>query len=191
MLAKDARRPPLAIAEALAARLLDLPQVETVEIAKPGFVNLRLTDDFWRGQIRIALAGRRALRRRRSRPGRTVNVEYCSANPNGPLHVGHGRGTVFGDALARLLARMGWRVVREYYVNDGGVQIDALARSVHHRYLGALGAAPAEPPEGFYPGDYLIPLAAHRRAGRRALARRGRGRVAAGVPRGRSTRCWR
>ena len=159
VLAKDARRPPLAIAEALAARLLDLPQVETVEIAKPGFVNLRLTDDYWRGQIRIALqAGERYGAADLGR-GRTVNVEYCSANPNGPLHVGHGRGTVFGDALATLLARMGWSVVREFYVNDGGVQIEHLARSVHYRYLGALGAAPAEPPAGVYPGDYLIPLA--------------------------------
>ncbi len=90
--------------------------------------------------------------------GRSVNVEFCSANPTGPLHVGHGRGTVFGDALANLLARLGWRVTREYYINDGGAQVDQLARSVHHRYLEALGLAPAAPPAGWYPGDYLIPL---------------------------------
>ena len=159
VLAKPAGRPPLAIAEALAARLLDLPQVETVEIAKPGFVNLRLTDDFWRAQVRIALQAGSSYGAADLGQGRTVNVEYCSANPTGPLHVGHGRGTVFGDALANLLARMGWRVVREFYVNDGGAQIDHVARSVHHRYLAALGVAPPEPPEGFYPGDYLIPVA--------------------------------
>ena len=159
VLAKPAGRPPLAIAEALAARLLDLPQVETVEIAKPGFVNLRLTDDFWRAQVRIALQAGSRYGAADLGQGRTVNVEYCSANPTGPLHVGHGRGTVFGDALAKLLARMGWRVVREFYVNDGGAQIDHVARSVHHRYLAALGAGPPEPPEGFYPGDYLIPVA--------------------------------
>jgi arginyl-tRNA synthetase len=159
VLAKPAGRPPLAIAEGLAARLLDLPQVETVEIAKPGFVNLRLTDDFWRGQVRIALQAGASYGAADLGQGRTVNVEYCSANPTGPLHVGHGRGTVFGDALANLLATMGWQVVREFYVNDGGAQIDHLARSVHHRYLAVLGAAPPEPPEDFYPGDYLIPLA--------------------------------
>jgi arginyl-tRNA synthetase len=159
VLAKAAGRPPLAIAEALAARLLDLPQVETVEIAKPGFVNLRLTDDFWRAQVRGALQAGAAYGAADLGQGRIVNVEYCSANPTGPLHVGHGRGTVFGDALASLLAKMGWQVVREFYVNDGGAQVDHLARSVHHRYLGALGAGPAEPPEDFYPGDYLIPLA--------------------------------
>ena len=159
VLAKPAGRPPLAIAEALAARLLDLPQVETVEIAKPGFVNLRLTDDFWRAQVLIALQAGAGYGAADLGQGRVVNVEYCSANPTGPLHVGHGRGTAFGDALANLLAKMGWQVVREYYVNDGGAQIDDVARSVHHRYLGALGAAPAEPPQGLYPGDYLIPLA--------------------------------
>jgi arginyl-tRNA synthetase len=159
VLAKPTGRPPLAIAEALAARLLELPQVDTVEIAKPGFVNLRLTDEFWRAQLRIALQAGVRYGAADLGQGRTVNVEYCSANPTGPLHVGHGRGTAFGDALANLLARMGWRVVREFYVNDGGAQIDHLARSVHHRYLAALGAAPPEPPQGFYPGDYLIPVA--------------------------------
>jgi arginyl-tRNA synthetase len=158
VLAKPARRPPLAIAEALAARLLELPTVESAEIAKPGFVNLRLADDFWRRQVRVALAAGDDYGAADLGRGRVVNVEYCSANPSGPLHVGHGRGTVFGDALASLLARMGWRVVREYYVNDGGLQMDRVARSVHHRYLAALGAAPNQPPEGFYPGDYLIPL---------------------------------
>jgi arginyl-tRNA synthetase len=159
VLAKPAGRPPLEIAEALAARLLDLPKVATVEIAKPGFVNLRLTDDFWRAQIPIVLRAGSGYGAADLGAGRSVNVEFCSANPTGPLHVGHGRGTVFGDALANLLARLGWRVTREYYINDGGAQIDRLAHSVHHRYLEALGCAPEAPPAGWYPGDYLVPLA--------------------------------
>jgi arginyl-tRNA synthetase len=139
--------------------LLELPKVESAEVAKPGFINLRLASDFWRDQVRVALrTGSRYGAANLGRGG-VVNVEYCSANPTGPIHVGHGRGTVFGDALANLLAKMGWRVVREYYVNDAGAQMDHLARSVHYRYLAALGAAPAEPPANFYPGDYLIPLA--------------------------------
>ncbi len=158
LLAKPAGRPPLAIAEALAARLLELPKVATVEIAKPGFVNLRLSDDFWRAQIPIVLKAGSAYGAADLGGGRSVNVEFCSANPTGPLHVGHGRGTVFGDALANLLAKLGWRVTREFYINDGGAQVDQLARSVHHRYLEALGHAPATPPAGWYPGDYLIPL---------------------------------
>jgi len=158
LLAKPAGRPALEIAEALAARLLDLPKVATVEIAKPGFVNLRLTDDFWRAQIPIVLRAGSAYGAADLGGGRSINVEFCSANPTGPLHVGHGRGTVFGDALANLLARLGWRVTREYYINDGGAQVDRLAHSVHHRYLEALGCAPATPPAGWYPGDYLIPL---------------------------------
>ncbi len=158
LLAKPAGRPPLAIAEALAARLLELPKVATVEIARPGFVNLRLTDDFWRAQIPIVLRAGSAYGAADLGGGRSVNVEFCSANPTGPLHVGHGRGTVFGDALANLLARLGWRVTREFYINDGGAQVDQLARSVHHRYLEALGHAPEAPPVGWYPGDYLVPL---------------------------------
>ncbi len=159
LLAKPAGRPPLAIAEALAARLRELPKVATVEIAKPGFVNLRLTDDFWRAQIPVVLSAGNGYGAADLGGGRSVNVEFCSANPTGPLHVGHGRGTVFGDALANLLARLGWRVTREYYINDGGAQIDRLAHSVHHRYLEVLGRAPELPPAGWYPGDYLIPLA--------------------------------
>jgi arginyl-tRNA synthetase len=158
LLAKPAGRPPLEIAEALGARLLDLPKVATVEIAKPGFVNLRLTDDFWRAQLPIILRAGNAYGAVDLGGGRSVNVEFCSANPTGPLHVGHGRGTVFGDALANLLARLGWRVTREYYINDGGAQVDRLAHSVHHRYLEALSCAPETPPAGWYPGDYLIPL---------------------------------
>ena len=158
VLAKPAGKPPLAIAEIVARRLSRLDKVAAVEVAKPGFVNLRLTDAFWQRQVTTALAAGPAYGRADLGQGRLVNVEFCSANPTGPLHVGHGRGTVFGDALASLLQAMGYRVVREYYINDAGVQIDRLARSVRHRYLEALRAAPAEPPEGWYPGDYLAPL---------------------------------
>ncbi len=158
VLAKQAKIPPMALAEMLVADLSALDQVTDGQIAKPGFVNLRLSDDVWRGQVRTALAAGLDYGRSDVGNGEAVNVEYCSANPTGPLHIGHGRGTVFGDALANLLEKMGFAVTREYYINDGGIQIDHLARSVYHRYLEALDAAPAEPPEGWYPGDYLIPL---------------------------------
>jgi arginyl-tRNA synthetase len=158
VLAKQAKTPPMAIAEMLVADLLALDRVVEAEIAGPGFVNLRLDDDLWRDQVRTALSEGLDYGRSDIGKGEAVNVEYCSANPTGPLHIGHGRGTVFGDALANLLEKMGFAVTREYYINDGGIQIDHLARSVHHRYLEALDAAPDQPPEGFYPGDYLIPL---------------------------------
>ncbi len=158
LLAKPAKMAPMAIAEMLAADLETLDHVESVDIAKPGFVNLRLDSDVWRDQVRLALDAGADYGCSDLGRGEAINVEYCSANPTGPLHIGHCRGTVFGDALANLLEKMGYAVTREYYINDGGVQIDHLARSVHHRYLEALNAAPAEPPEGMYPGDYLIPL---------------------------------
>jgi len=158
LLAKPAKMPPMAIAEMLAADLTALDSVESAEIAKPGFVNLRLHDDVWRDQVRAALEAGKDYGKADLGRQEPVNVEYCSANPTGPLHVGHGRGTVFGDALANLLDAMGFAVTREYYINDGGLQIDHLARSVHYRYLEALGEAPADKPEGMYPGDYLIPL---------------------------------
>ncbi|MEM8950356.1 MAG: arginine--tRNA ligase [Pseudomonadota bacterium] len=158
LLAKSAKKAPLAIAEMLADDLGKLDHVKAVEVAKPGFVNLRLDPDVWRDQVRLALEAGTDYGRADLGKGEKINVEYCSANPTGPLHVGHGRGTVFGDALANLLEKMGYAVTREYYINDGGIQIDHLARSVHHRYLEALGEAPAEMPEGMYPGDYLIPL---------------------------------
>jgi arginyl-tRNA synthetase len=160
LLAKPVGRPPLAIAELLAERLRRLPHVAAAAVARPGFVNLTLTDACWREQVGAVLAAGRDYGAADLGQGHAINVEYCSANPTGPLHIGHGRGTVFGDALASLLDRMGWRVTREYYINDGGIQIDHLARSVHYRYLEALGCAPAEPPAGWYPGDYLIPVGA-------------------------------
>jgi arginyl-tRNA synthetase len=159
VLAKPARRAPMELAELVAARLRACADVEAVEVARPGFVNLRLRDDFWRAQVKVALAAGRDYRAADLGRGKRVNVEYCSANPTGPLHVGHGRGTTFGDALASLLERTGFAVTREYYINDHGAQVEVLARSVHHRYLEAMGEAPAAPPEGWYPAEELIAVA--------------------------------
>jgi arginyl-tRNA synthetase len=159
ILAKPAGRPPMALAELLAARLREVDRIAAVELAGPGFVNLRLDDDFWRAQVAVALAAGHDYGAADLGRGRRVNVEYCSANPTGRLHVGHGRGTAFGDALANLLSKMGFAVTREYYINDSGAQVDALARSVHYRYLEALGAAPAAPPSDWYPAEELIAVA--------------------------------
>ena len=159
VLARPARSRPLAIAEMLAAELGGEAMLATVEAVPPGFVNMRFTADFVQAQVGVILEagddyGRSAVGR-----GRAVNVEFCSANPTGPLHVGHGRGTVFGDALAALLEHAGFAVVREYYINDGGAQIEVLARSIHHRYLEALGDEPGPVPQGLYPLQELVPVA--------------------------------
>lgn len=159
VLAKKARRKPLDLAAALAARLQDLPDVVEVGVAPPGFVNLRLADDVWRRQVGVVLELGADYGRCDLGQGLRVNVEYCSANPTGPLHVGHGRGTVFGDALANLLEFTGYRVTREYYINDGGAQIEALARSIYHRYLQVLGLTDAPLPQGLYPLEELVPVA--------------------------------
>jgi arginyl-tRNA synthetase len=158
LLAKPAGRPPMELAGLLAARLGAVPKVARVDVARPGFVNLTLTDDFWRAQIPVALRAGPGYGATNLGRGAPINVEYCSTNPTGPLHVGHGRGTVYGDALANLLATMGWAVTREYYVNDAGAQIDTLARSVWLRYREALGEDIGPIPQGMYPGDYLIPV---------------------------------
>ena len=154
VLARAAGKPPREIAEALAARLAADPRVAEAAVAGPGFLNLRLTPAVWQGVVRAALTdagyGRSDMGR-----GRRVNVEFVSANPTGPMHVGHARGAVFGDALAALLAHAGFEVTREYYINDGGAQVDVLARSAYERYREACGHAP-EIAEGLYPGDYLI-----------------------------------
>jgi arginyl-tRNA synthetase len=155
LLAKPAGRKPRELAEALAARLATLPGVVGVEVAGPGFINLRLADAFWLDRLRDVLRAGRAYGDSDVGAGRTVNVEYVSANPTGPLHVGHGRGAVFGDALASLLRKTGYSVVKEYYINDAGAQIDILARSAHLRYREALGEAIGEVPDGLYPGSYL------------------------------------
>ena len=155
VLAKPAKMKPRDIAEALAGRLAADARIETAEVAGPGFLNLRLAEGVWRGVISEVLRQGDAYGRSEMGQGRKVNVEYVSANPTGPLHVGHTRGAVFGDALASLLAYSGHQVTREYYINDGGAQVDVLARSVYLRYLEALGEA-VEFPEGTYPGEYLI-----------------------------------
>ncbi|MEM1346745.1 MAG: arginine--tRNA ligase, partial [Pseudomonadota bacterium] len=157
VLARPCRLKPRAIAEPLAARLATDPRIASVEVAGPGFINLWLAPTLWQGVVGAVLAGGTGFARSEMGQGRRVNVEYVSANPTGPLHVGHTRGAVFGDALARLLAYTGHEVTREYYINDGGGQIDTLARSAYFRYLEAGGAEIAIP-EGLYPGDYLVPV---------------------------------
>ena len=123
-------------------------------MAGPGFVNLRLTDEFWWARLAELLQTGPGYGATDLGRGRAVNVEYVSANPTGPLHVGHARGAVVGDALANLLSHMGYAVTREYYVNDAGAQVDTLARSVHARYREACGETIGAIPEGLYPGDY-------------------------------------
>ncbi|WP_373356847.1 arginine--tRNA ligase [Pseudoroseicyclus sp. CXY001] len=155
VLAKPAGMKPRAIAEELAGRLADDPRIASAEVAGPGFLNLRIAPEAWHGVIRAALS--EGYGRSQMGQGQRVNVEYVSANPTGPIHVGHTRGAVYGDALASLLAFSGHEVTREYYVNDGGAQIDVVARSAFERYREACGQAP-EIAEGLYPGDYLIPV---------------------------------
>jgi arginyl-tRNA synthetase len=156
-LAKAAKMNPRALAEALAPKLAADPRVASVEVAGPGFINLRLADAVWRDVLRAALAAGADFGRSTLGAGKRVNVEFVSANPTGPMHVGHARGAVFGDALAALMAFAGWNVTREYYINDAGAQVDVLARSAHLRYREALGET-VEIPAGLYPGDYLVPV---------------------------------
>lgn len=158
VLSKQAGKPPRAIADLLAARLRAHPDVEKVEIAGPGFVNLTLKPTYWPRIVKAVLAEGQAFGQSSAGEGQRVNVEYVSANPTGPLHVGHCRGAVFGDALANLLERAGYGVVREYYINDAGAQVDVLARSAFLRYREALGETIGEIPSGLYPGDYLKPV---------------------------------
>jgi arginyl-tRNA synthetase len=158
VLAKGAGTNPRALAEALVPKLEALPEVASVSIAGPGFINLTLTEQAWRDEIATITASGADYGRSDRGGGRTVNIEYVSANPTGPMHMGHCRGAVVGDALASLLAFTGHRVVREYYVNDAGGQVDVLARSAHLRYLEALDRDVGDIPEGLYPGDYLKPV---------------------------------
>ncbi|HZL58237.1 MAG TPA: arginine--tRNA ligase [Stellaceae bacterium] len=156
VLAKAAGMKPRDFAEKLRPRLARLEHVVSAEIAGPGFINLKLTDDFWQARLGDILRAGPTYGDSKLGRGRKVNVEYVSANPTGPLHVGHGRGAVIGDVLAALLEKSGFNVTREYYVNDSGAQIDALARSAHLRYREALGETIGAIPEGLYPGDYLV-----------------------------------
>ncbi|HYD68025.1 arginine--tRNA ligase [Azospirillum sp.] len=155
VLAKPAGMPPRKLAEMLVEKLKALPDVTSVEIAGPGFVNLRLSPDVWRARIKDILAAGTAYGDSDLGKDEPVNVEYVSANPTGPLHAAHGRGAVFGDALAALLEKAGHKVTREYYINDAGAQVDVLARSTYLRYREALGEAIGEIPAGLYPGEYL------------------------------------
>ena len=132
----------------------------SVEIAGPGFINIRLTPDAWRDELRTILREGDEYGLSTVGGNERVNVEYVSANPTGPMHMGHCRGAVVGDSLARVLEAAGFRVTKEYYVNDAGAQVDTLARSVHLRYREALGEDIGEIPEGMYPGDYLMPVGA-------------------------------
>ncbi len=158
VLAKPAGTNPRALAELIAPRLAALPEVTGAEIAGPGFINIRLDRAVWEQELRDMLAAGDFYGRSDMGKGRMVNVEYVSANPTGPMHMGHCRGAVVGDALASLLEYSGHRVTREYYVNDAGGQVDVLARSAHLRYREALGEAIGEIPDGLYPGDYLVPV---------------------------------
>jgi len=157
VLAKPARTNPRALAEGIAAELERLEEVAEVSVAGPGFINLRLTDDSWRAELAAIAQAGDDYGRSQANTGHTVNIEYVSANPTGPMHMGHCRGAVVGDALANLLEFAGARVIREYYVNDAGGQVDVLARSAHLRYREALGEQ-VTIPEGLYPGDYLKPV---------------------------------
>lgn len=158
VLAKQARQKPRDLAVLLAPKLETLEGVEAVEVAGPGFINLRLADSFWQNQIRTILEAGIGYGSSTRGEGALVNVEYVSANPTGPMHVGHTRGAVFGDALANLLAKVGYAVTKEYYINDAGSQIDVLARSAYLRYREAQGEDIGEIPEGLYPGAYMIPV---------------------------------
>ena len=157
VLAKPARTNPRALAELLVAELAGLPEVASASMAGPGFINLTLTDDTWRGELTAIAEAGNDYGRSTTGAGQVVNIEYVSANPTGPMHMGHCRGAVVGDALASLLEWNGARVIREYYVNDAGGQVAVLARSAHLRYREALGET-ITIPEGLYPGDYLVPV---------------------------------
>ena len=154
VLAKDAGKKPRELAESIAAKLRSDGKVASADVAGPGFINLTLKANVWCEELRLVLEAGRDYGRSSMGKGEKVNVEYVSANPTGPMHVGHGRGAVFGDALANLLAFTGYKVTREYYINDAGAQVDVLARSAYLRYREALGEH-ITIPEGLYPGEYL------------------------------------
>ncbi|MBH0111794.1 arginine--tRNA ligase [Novosphingobium sp. YJ-S2-02] len=160
VLAKPAGMKPRDLAEALVAELSKLDAVSSAEIAGPGFINLRLAPAAWLTELNAIASLGADYGRSAMGGGTTVNVEYVSANPTGPMHMGHCRGAVVGDALATLLEYAGHKVIKEYYVNDAGAQVQVLARSAHIRYREALGLGEAVIPEGLYPGDYLKPVGA-------------------------------
>lgn len=159
MLTKATGKPPRAVAEIIKQRLEAAPVIASVEIAGPGFINLRLNPKEWQDQIRAILRDGKHYGDSNLGHGTKVMVEYVSANPTGPMHAGHVRGAVVGDALAGLLAKAGYDVTREYYFNDAGTQVDVLARTTYLRYREALGEDIGGIPEGFYPGEYLKDVA--------------------------------
>jgi len=158
VLAKEARTKPRELAETIAGRLRTDEVIAAVDVAGPGFINLTLKPSVWADTLRAVLREGSSYGQSAIGAGEKVNVEYVSANPTGPMHVGHCRGAVFGDALASLLQFAGFDVTREYYINDAGAQVDVLARSAFLRYREALGENMGEIPEGLYPGDYLKPV---------------------------------
>src|SRR5436305_1159668 len=158
LLAKDAGRKPRELADAIADRLRSDTLIAKVDVAGPGFINITLKPRAWTDALLSAIRAGADYGRSHIGSGERVNVEYVSANPTGPMHVGHGRGAVFGDALANLVAFTGFAVTREYYVNDAGAQVDVLARSAYLRYCEALGENIGPIPDGLYPGDYLKPV---------------------------------
>ncbi|MDG4851873.1 MULTISPECIES: arginine--tRNA ligase [unclassified Mesorhizobium] len=158
VLAKPTGQNPRALAEQLTAALRSDADIASADVAGPGFVNLRLKDGFWQAHLAVLLGEGRNYGRSKIGGGRKANVEYVSANPTGPMHVGHCRGAVVGDTLANLMAFAGYDVTKEYVINDAGSQIDVLGRSAMLRYREALGEAVGEIPPGLYPGDYLIPV---------------------------------
>src|SRR5579863_762513 len=158
VLAKEAKAKPRELAEKIAARLRAEDIVASVDVAGPGFINLTLKSSVWTDSLRAILRAGNSYGKSAIGAGEKVNVEYVSANPTGPMHVGHCRGAVFGDALASLLQLSGFDVTREYYINDAGAQVDVLARSAFLRYREALGENIGEIPDGLYPGDYLKPV---------------------------------
>ena len=158
VLAKEAKAKPRDLAEKIAAGLRADPLVASVDVAGPGFINMTLQPSVWTAALGDILDAGSGYGQSRIGGDRKVNVEYVSANPTGPMHVGHCRGAVFGDALASLLAFAGYDVTREYYINDAGAQVDVLGRSAYLRYREALGENIGEIPDGLYPGDYLKPV---------------------------------
>ncbi len=159
-LAKAAKMKPRDIAELIAAKLKAEPGVAKVDIAGPGFINLTFAPSYWQGLVKTIITEGKRYGADGLGKDETVNIEYVSANPTGPMHVGHCRGAVLGDALANLLAFAGYDVTREYYVNDAGGQIEVLAKSAFLRYREALGEDIGPIPDGLYPGDYLKPVGA-------------------------------
>jgi len=155
VLAKRVGMKPRDLADQLVEKLAAHEHVTAAEVAGPGFINLRIADGYWRERLRDVLRAGLDYGSSTLGQGKTVNVEYVSANPTGPLHAAHARGAVIGDALALLLAKAGYDVCREYYINDAGAQVDVLARSAYLRYREALGEEIGGIPEGHYPGEYL------------------------------------